>query len=42
MLFRSDERGARKASVPVTADSDGRAVVKIGPEYKTVWYEITL
>ena len=37
-----DERGARKASVPVTADANGQAVVKIGPEYKTVWYEITL
>lgn len=37
-----DERGERKASVPVTADANGQAVVKIGPEYKTVWYEITL
>ena len=37
-----DERGERKASVPVTADANGQAVVKIGPAYKTVWYEITL
>ncbi len=37
-----DERGERKAPVPVTADANGQAVVKIGPEYKTVWYEITL
>jgi hypothetical protein len=37
-----DERGERKASVPVTADANGQAVVKIGPEYQTVWYEITL
>ncbi len=37
-----DERGERKVSVPVTADANGQAVVKIGPEYQTVWYEITL
>ena len=37
-----DERGERKAPVPVTADANGQAVVKIGPEYQTVWYEITL
>ena len=37
-----DERGERKVSVPVMADGDGRAVVKIGPAYKTVWYEIAL
>ena len=35
-----DERGERMKSVPVAADGEGRAVVKIGPEYKTVWYEI--
>ncbi len=37
-----DERGERKAPVPVTADANGQAVVKIGPVYQTVWYEITL
>ena len=35
-----DEHGERMKSVPVAADGEGRAVVKIGPEYKTVWYEI--
>ena len=37
-----DERGERKAEVPVTALGDGRAVVKIAPEYATVWYEIAV
>ncbi len=37
-----DERGERAKSVPVAADGEGRAVVKIGPEYKTVWYEIAV
>ena len=37
-----DERGERKAEVPVGADADGRATVAIGPKYKTVWYEITV
>jgi hypothetical protein len=37
-----DERGERKASVPVTADASGKAVVKIGPAFRTVWYEIAV
>ena len=37
-----DERGERKTEVPVTALDDGRAAVKIGPEYATVWYEIAV
>ena len=35
-----DERGEPKAAVPVAADTEGRAVVTIGPAYRTVWYEI--
>ena len=35
-----DERGAPKADGPVRADEAGRAVLDIGPEYRTVWYEI--
>ena len=35
-----DEHGEPKAEVPVSADAAGRAVVLIGPEYRTVWYEI--
>lgn len=34
-----DEAGARKAAVPVR-DAGGRAEVVLGPEYRTVWYEI--
>ncbi len=36
-----DERGARKTRVPVTADSQGRAVIQIGAQYRTLWYEVT-
>jgi len=35
-----DARGEPKAEVPVSADASGCAVVIIGPEYRTVWYEI--
>ena len=35
-----DERGERAKPVPVAADTNGRAVVGIGPDYRTVWYEI--
>ena len=35
-----DEHGEPKAEVPVSADVGGNAVVLIGPEYRTVWYEI--
>ncbi len=35
-----DERGERTKPVPVAADTNGRAVVGIGPDYRTVWYEI--
>jgi hypothetical protein len=37
-----DERGTPKGDVPVAADADGRATIEIGPEYRTVWYEITV
>ena len=35
-----DERGEPKAQVPVAAGRPGGAVISIGPEYRTVWYEI--
>jgi hypothetical protein len=35
-----DERGARKASVPIARDANGRAVIQIGPQYRTLWYEV--
>ena len=37
-----DERGERKAEVPVEADADGLAAIRIDPKYKTVWYEISV
>lgn len=35
-----DERGQRCQEVPVTKGAKGKAVIAIGPQYKTVWYEI--
>ena len=35
-----DERGKRCTKVPVKKAEDGKAIIEIGPEYKTVWYEI--
>ena len=37
-----DEHGERVKSVPVEADANGHAIVKIGQEYRTVWYEIAV
>ena len=37
-----DERGERAKPVSVEADADGHAVLKIGSEYRTVWYEIAV
>ncbi|HEY3320836.1 MAG TPA: carbohydrate binding domain-containing protein [Planctomycetota bacterium] len=36
-----DECGQRKAHIPVQADDHGNAVVNIGPQSRTLWYEIT-
>lgn len=35
-----DERGRRGEPLEVKADAAGRAVVAIGPERKTLWYEV--
>jgi hypothetical protein len=35
-----DERGQRGQPVPVEADRDGRAVLRIGPPNRTLWYEV--
>jgi len=35
-----DPEGARKRPVPVEAGADGTALVKAGPSYETLWYEI--
>lgn len=39
-VYALDERGGRKARVPVGRDASGRAVVEIGPQYGTLWYEV--
>jgi hypothetical protein len=36
-----DERGQHATSIHV-ADSEGRALVTFGPQYKTLWYEVEL
>ena len=38
-FFALDESGNRKASIPVR-DRGGKTVLEIGPEHKTIWYEI--
>ncbi|MGQ9737909.1 MAG: carbohydrate binding domain-containing protein [Armatimonadota bacterium] len=37
-----DGRGARKVRLPVSSDSNGRAVIEIGPQYQTLWYEVNV
>ena len=37
-----DGRGCRLKEVPVCADAEGRAVIVIGPDYRTVWYEMEI
>ncbi|MBR0192026.1 MAG: carbohydrate binding domain-containing protein [Thermoguttaceae bacterium] len=41
-VFALDPHGDRKAEVPVKAGNAGNAVIQIGPEFKTVWYEIEI
>jgi hypothetical protein len=36
-----DERGQRKTKLAVDLDADGHAVLVIGPQHKTLWYEVT-
>jgi hypothetical protein len=35
-----DERGQRKAQLAVESDARGHAVVAIGPQWRTLWYEL--
>jgi hypothetical protein len=37
-----DERGQRKTPLAVSADAKGNAVVAIGPQSKTLWYEVEI
>ena len=36
-----DERGQRKTKLAVEPDAGGHAVLVIGPQHKTLWYEVT-
>lgn len=38
--FALDPDGNRKAEVPAACDKNGSAILKIGPQYRTVWYEL--
>lgn len=40
-FYALDESGNRKASIPVRNRS-GRTILEIGPDYKTLWYEIEI
>jgi hypothetical protein len=35
-----DEKGQRKELMTVSADVNGNAIVQIGPQWKTLWYEV--
>ena len=37
-----DERGQRMTRVPVEAETNGRAVMAIGPKWRTLWYEVAV
>ena len=38
--YALDPDGNRMQEVPVTSTASGEAVLEIGPQYKTVWYEL--
>ena len=40
-LYPLDERGNRRPAIPLAA-RDGKAVLKLGPEHKTIWYEVEI
>ncbi len=40
-LYPLDESGNRRAAVPVS-ETDGKALLTLGPKHKTVWYEVEI
>ena len=42
MCHALDPDGNRMIEVPVKKNDNGDAVLRIAPEYKTVWYEISI
>ncbi len=41
-VWALDERGQRRATVPCQSDAGGQAVIAIGPQWKTLWYEVAV
>lgn len=41
-VWALDERGQRKVKLPVQADSKGNALIAIGAEWQTLWYEVVV
>ena len=40
ILIALDPAGNRTQEVTVTSNPSGEAVLEIGPQYRTVWYEL--
>ena len=41
-VWALDERGQRRTTVPCQTGPGGHAVIAIGPEWKTLWYEVAV
>jgi hypothetical protein len=41
-VWALDERGQRRITVPCQAAPDGHAIIAIGPQWKTLWYEVAV
>ncbi len=39
-IWPLDERGQRRQAFAAESDAGGHAIVPVGPQYKTIWYEI--
>ncbi|MFA0760404.1 MAG: hypothetical protein HZLCBSQH_000498 [Candidatus Fervidibacterota bacterium] len=37
-----DEKGQRKEQIPVDSDPNGNATLSIGPQWRTLWYEVAV
>ena len=40
-VYALDSNGERMTAVPVRSEN-GRAVLRLSPEYKTLWYEVII
>ncbi len=41
-VYALNHHGNRITEIPVTTNEAGKTVISIGPQYKTVWYEISI